>query len=306
VSKARWLACGSLDELCTKDRIAPFETPALLLGDERLLVQVVKDRVAKIVSMRLDGSDARDFTVAGEGVPYGFSLSPDRKRVAFHLAGPEGHRVLTSDIDGGDRITVAAKPGHLYFGTSWSPNGDWVLYVDCLPGADPGHDWADVCIGRPDGSEQRVLTQGGAMWFAATYGPTDSPGSGSNLPAWSHDGTILFPRRLPGTKTPWQYRVGKPDLDHFNREFKPDEARGGVGICGLDPQSVHIVDLTPAENGLWDFRASESPDGSLIVFCRASTGDSPAVWVMNADGSDPRPVTKGIEDRGVDHPRWLP
>src|SRR5438132_7293630 len=29
------LVRGSLDELCTKDRIAAFETPALLLGDER-------------------------------------------------------------------------------------------------------------------------------------------------------------------------------------------------------------------------------------------------------------------------------
>lgn len=297
---------GSLSELCTKDRIAPFETPALLVGDERLLVQVVKDKVARIVSMRLDGSNARDFTRAGEGVPYGFSLSPDGKRVAFHLAGPAGYQVLTSDIEGGNRVTLAARPGHLYFGTSWSPLGEWVLYVDCLPGGDPGHDWADVCIGRPDGSEHRVLTNDGAMWFAATYGPADAPGSGSNLPTWSRDGTILFPRRLPGTKTPWQYRVGKSDLDHFNREFKPDQSRGGVAISRLDPQSGGVDDLTPGQAGVWDFRASESPDGRLIVFCRAATGESPTAWVMNADGSDPRPITKGIENRGVDHPRWLP
>jgi Tol biopolymer transport system component len=61
----------------------------------------------------------------------------DRKRVAFHLAGEGGYRVLKSDIDGGSRITLAAQPGHLYFGTSWSPAGDWVLYVDCLPGRRP-------------------------------------------------------------------------------------------------------------------------------------------------------------------------
>lgn len=94
---------GSLDEICTKDRIAPFETPALLVNDERLLVQVVKDKVARVVNMRLDGSDARDFTRAGEGVPYGFSLSPDGKRVAFHLAGPEGYRVASSGSNYGIR-----------------------------------------------------------------------------------------------------------------------------------------------------------------------------------------------------------
>ena len=34
-----------LEELITKDRIAPFCTPMLLIKDDRILVQVVKDRV---------------------------------------------------------------------------------------------------------------------------------------------------------------------------------------------------------------------------------------------------------------------
>jgi hypothetical protein len=300
------LKLGSLEESCTKERIAPFETPALLVSDERLLVQVIKDKVAQVVSMRLDGTDARAFTQAGEGVPYGFSLSPDGKRVAFHLAAKGGYQVLTSDVNGGRRVVVAAAPGHLYFGTSWSPAGDWVLYVDCRPGDDPGHDWADVCIGRPDGSEHRVLTKDGAMWFAATYGPADAHGSGSNLPAWTRDGAILFPRRLPGSKVPWEYRVGKPDLDHFNRDYRPQSARGGVGISRLDPRDTHSTALTPPQTGVWDFRASESPDGKQVVFCRAATGDVPTVWVMDADGSNARPITKGMENQGADHPRWLP
>ena len=57
-----------LDEICNKERIAPFETPALLVGDERILVQVVKDGVGRITSMKLDGTDARDFTKPGEGL----------------------------------------------------------------------------------------------------------------------------------------------------------------------------------------------------------------------------------------------
>lgn len=300
------LESGSLTELCDRERIAPFETPALLIGDERLLVQVVKDGVARVVNVRLDGTDARDFTRAGEGVPYGFSLSPDGRRVAFHLAGPRGYEVLTSDVNGGNRVTVAAAPGHLYFGTSWSPAGDRVLYVDCQPGHDPGHDWADVCVGRPDGTGHRVLTSAGAMWFAASYGPAGRHGSGSNLPAWTPDGAILFPRRIPGSKVPWEYRVGTEDVDHFNRAFRPDSARGGVGISRLDPKDGRITDLTPPRPGVWDFRASASPDGKLVVFCRAATGESPTAWVMDADGRNPRPVTRGLDDKGVDHPRWLP
>ena len=300
------LETGSLEEICKKDRIAPFTTPALLISDQRLLIQVVKNKVGQIYSVALDGSDAKEFTKAGEGLPYGLSLSPDGKRVAFHLASPQGYQVYTSDVDGTNRTLLAGKPDHLYFGTNWSPDGQWVLYVDCLYKQDHGHDWADVCIGRPDGSEHRVLTEGQAMWFAATYGNPKTRGSGSNVPSWTQDGGILFPMRTKDAKVAWQYRVGQPDLDHFNRDFKPDAAKGGTQICRLDPKTGSITHLTPIQEGVWDFRASQSFDGTQIAFCRAATGESSAIWVMNSDGKKPQLITKGIDDLGADHPRWIP
>src|SRR5689334_17758819 len=171
----------SLKEIATKDRLAVFYTPALLVSDDRILVQVVRNKVGQIFSMNLDGSDAKAFTQAGEGLPYGLSLSPDGKRVAFHLAGPRGYEVWTSDATGANRVRIAGNPDHLYFGTSWSPDGKWILYQDCHYKQDPGHDWSDICVGRADGSEHRVLTQGQAQWFGATYGPKDNRGGGSNM-----------------------------------------------------------------------------------------------------------------------------
>jgi TolB protein len=296
---------GSLEEICAKDRLAPFVTPALLVSDDRILVQVVRKTVGQIYSVRLDGTDAREFTRAGEGLPYGLSKSPDGRRVAFHLASPQGYQVWTSDTAGSSRVRVAAQPGHLYFGTSWSPDGRWILYVDCHPSEDPGHDWADVCVGRSDGSEHRLLTGGQPMWFAATYGDPKTRGGGSNVPAWARDGSILFPRRLPGSKVPWEFQPQRPDLDHFNREFKPELARGGTEICRLDPRDGRITVLTRSNPAVWDFRASESPDGKYVAFCRAKTGAAPAIWVMDADGRNPRLITRGIDNRGADHPRWL-
>jgi Tol biopolymer transport system component len=302
------LDTGALEEVCKdRERLAVFVTPALALSNDRLLIQVVRGSVGQIYSVKLDGSDAREFTHAGEGMPYGLSLSPDGRRVAFHLATAQGYQVWTSDLDGGNRARVAAHPDHLYFGTSWSPDGRWIVYVDCLYKQEPGHDWCDVCIGRPDGSEHRVLTTGGSMWFSATYGSPQNHGGGSNLPAWTHDGRILFPRRLPGSRVPWEFQPQRPDVDHFNRDYKPEEARGGTEICRLDPRSGAVTRLTRGEPGRWDFRAVESPDGTQIAFCRAATGEPPGLWVMEAaTGARARLLSRGFDDRGADQPRWLP
>ena len=296
----------SLTEIATRERLAVFYTPALLVSDERILVQVVRNKVGQIFSMNLDGTDAREFTRAGEGLPYGLSLSPDGRRVAFHLASPHGYEIWTCDADGENRVRVIGHPDHLYFGTSWSPDGQWILYQECHFKSDPGHDWSDICASRPDGSEHRVLTSGQAQWFGATYGNPQNRGGGSNMPAWTRDGRILFSRKLPGSKVAWEFQPQRPDTDHFNRDFKPDLAHGGAEICRLDPLDGSMTRLTQSEPPVWDFRASESSDGRQIVFCRAETGGLSAIWVMDSDGRHPRMLTRGLDDKGADHPRWLP
>jgi TolB protein len=299
------LHTGALDEICTKHRLAPFETPSLLVRDDRILVQVVRDMVGQIYNMRLDGSDAREFTRANEGMPYGFSLSPDRKRAAFHLSSADGYQVWTSDLEGKHRIRIAAKPGHLYFGPSWSPDGQSIVFVDCRPQEEPGHDWADLCVGRADGSGYRAVTTGRQMWFSATYGDPKTRGSGSNLPAWTRNSEILFPRRIAGSEVAWRFQTARPDVDHFNRDYHPELARGGTEICMINPLTGRSTGISKSARPFWDFRPSQSGDGRLIAFCRAATGHPPELWVMNSDGSNPRMITRGINDRGVDYPRWL-
>jgi TolB protein len=233
------------------------------------------------------------------------SLSPDKKRVAFHLATSQGYQVWTSDTAGGDRVRIAADGAHLYFGTAWSPDGQSITYVDCHYQQDPAHDWADVCVGRADGGEHRVLTRGQSMWFGATYGGPKTRGGGSNVPSWTRDGGILFPRRTSGAKVPWEYQPGRVDVDHFNRDYKPELAVGGTQICRLDPRDASVTPLTGSDPPVWDFRGSESPDGEHLAFCRAAVGEAPAIWIADADGRNAHPITRGLDDSGADHPRWL-
>jgi tricorn protease-like protein len=296
----------TLTEIATRERQEVFYTPQLLLNDNRILMQVPRSKTGQVLSMNLDGTDARPFTKAGEGLPYGFSLSPDQKRVAFHIASPQGYQIWTSDSEGSKRTLVAAHSDHLYFGPSWSPDGEWLMFQDCLYKSDPGHEASDICIARPDGSEKRVLTEGQVHWFGANYGNPTHRGSGSNMPAWTRDGNILLTRRSKGMRTAWEYQSNRPDTDHFNRDWKPELARGGTQLCLLNPGDRTIRPVTEDIDLRWDLRGSESPDGRLIAFCRCSLGETPSLWVMNSNGGNERRLTNGLQGAGADQPRWLP
>ena len=151
-----------------------------------------------------------------------------------------------------------------------------------------------------------MLTRGRPQWFAAAYGNPDNRGGGSNMPAWTRDGQILFSRKLPDSKVAWEFQAQRVDVDHFNRDWKPELARGGAEIWRLNPRDGSLTRLTGHDPPVWDFRASESPDAQHIAFCRCGVAEPPALYVMSADGSGQRLITKGLDDRGADHPRWLP
>ena len=297
---------GDLEEVVSRERRAPFETPQLLMGDERLLLQVVRDEGGQVFNVALDGTDAQPFTQLGEGLPYGFSLSPDGQRVAYHLASPQGYQIWTSDAYGQQRRLIAADSDRLFFGPQFSPDGTWLAFMGCAHRDDLGHDWADVYIARPDGSEMRALTGGQVAWFAATYGPPQRSGGGSNIVAWTPDGEIIVPYRSPQAQVPWVYQAHRPDVDHFNREFDGQGARGGVQIVRLDTTDGARRALTPLREGIWDFRSSMSSDGTQLIFCRAQTGASPSIWVADSEGDYAREVTWGLDAEGADHPRFLP
>jgi len=299
----------ALTAIATKDRPAPFMTCSTLLpGEERMVVGPVIDGEQRIFTMNLDGSDQVALTQRGEGFAYCVELSPDATCLAFHVTGPGDlpYRINVMGLDGRERVTVAHQPDHLYFGPTWSPDGKWLLYQDCHFRVDPGHDWSDLCLGRPDGSEHRVITQGLRQWFGTSYGSPETRGGGSELPQWSPDGLVVtYTRALPGSKTAWEFQPQRPDTDHFNRDYKPDEARGGTEICLLNPFRGEAQQLSHNDPPLWDFRARFSPDGERLLFSRAAVGCPCEVWMMDTDGSNQRFLTRGYQGMGADHARWL-
>jgi len=296
----------SLTEIATKDPPAAYMgCCALLPGEKRMVVGPIIDADSCIYTMNLDGTEQVALTKPGDGFHYGVQLSPDSTRLATHVTNPSPYRIHTLDLDGSHRIVVAHDPDHLYFGPVWSPDGEWLLFEDCHYREDPGHDWADLCIARPDGSELRLITAGCHHWFAAAHGTPARHSSGSNCSQWSPDGSaVLYTRALPGSRTAWPWNDQRPDTDHFNRDYQPTEARGGTEICLLDPFSRELARLTKRESPVWEMYASFSPDGRRIAFSRAAVGELPGLWVMNADGSDQRLLTRGYGEQGAVG-RWL-
>ena len=279
----------------------------LLPGGERFLVMENTDNVARLYATDLDGRKHDEYYTS-PGYAYCCTLSPDGRKVAFHITGGPFpvYAICVVTLANKACTVIANDPAWLYFGPTWSPDGQWVLYQRCAHREDPGHDRSDLCLTRADGSEHRLLTKGQSHWFAAAMGTPELKGSGSNLPACSPDGRhIACTLLLPDSRTAWPYRVGQPDLDHFNRDYRPELARGGTRVCLIDPKTAEIAAITHDDPPTWYVRPAWSPDSKRLAVGRADVGRQPELWVINADVAHSHPLTRGIDGLGADHCRWV-
>lgn len=280
---------------------------AILPGSERFLVSGNIDWVGHVFTCDLTGGD-RQYIYKEPGFAYGTTVSPDATQMAHHVVGAPGrplYEIYVIDIRSKECRLIASDPEYCQFGPVWSPDGRWLLYQRCAHQTDPSHERSDVVISRADGSEHRVLTTGQRHWFGTSYGTPERRGSGSNCPAWSPDGRwIVCSLLLPDSRTAWVHRPDRPDTDHFNRDYHPEQARGGTQVCLIDPETGEINAITHDDPSTWNFRPAWSPDSQRLAFARADVGAVPGLWVMAADGSDARLLTRGFHERGADYFRW--
>ncbi|MGD9854734.1 MAG: hypothetical protein AB7U20_07260 [Planctomycetaceae bacterium] len=277
---------GELTEILQQDRPSDqVRTHALLPGDERVIATAIIGGEERVFVMNLDGGEQIELTEAGGGFHYALALSNDQQRLALHVTGgkpsfynPGPYSINVLELATKNRVLVAGQPGHLYFGPHWSPDDRWLVYLDCLNESDPHHFRAALCIGESDGSLHRTVTPSQTHWFGTPFG--------SNMPEWSPDGqTVTYTRLLPGSER--------------------DMSRGGAQLCLLNPFTGQITELTPAEEGRWDFRAAWSPHGRMLLFTRVRSGEPRELWSMDAEGGNPQRLTRGYQDRGADFARWI-
>ena len=213
------------------------------------------------------GSDRPDASGAPE--PTGVANGPIYFRVG---GGDGGSHIEAVEPDGsGQRVVFQGEPMRIAQ-IAWSPDGARIAYQN------PIADERGIFVANADGSDAVRLTEG----------------ANDAWPSWSPDGTtILF------------------SSSRYDPSIEPCEPAGADATCPTDLYAVdvdgsNITRLT--SDPVAEYRATWSPTGDLIAFERNTESPPlmrPAIFTMNADGTDVRQVSTG--DGGSDFwPSWSP
>jgi serine/threonine protein kinase len=165
-------------------------------------------------------------------------ISPDGKRVTFiTMRAPQGMEVWTSDIDGGNRVKIAAGE-HLVAGR-WAPDNFHVSFFD--KGASAG---ANVEIVGADGNGLRQLPQMG-MYIADSV--------------WSPDQKFLYVTNWTGSK----YETWKWSVDGSISEKLMDNCC--IATAG-DPSGKYLLGVVPfgEKTGIYQVSISERKCVALL------------------------------------------
>lgn len=162
-----------------------------------------------------------------------------------------------------------------------------------------------------DGSGMKALAHDqenkGCVWHERPAG-----GTCRGVPTWSPD--AVFVMKSDGSNahrlTPWALRAGQPDWSPNGRRILFYSNWGGPSTVSANLYTVGLNgtglrQLTHARGGREQhLGATFSPDGKWIAFSRTKNGGNADVFVMRANGTHVRNVTRSaIWDSGVD---WGP
>lgn len=259
-----------------------------------------------LISVNPAGEE-RETIFETDAYPYGFSMNREKTKIAFHIAGGDGiynpcgvYAINVMNTDGSGRKLVRAEKDHLYFAPVWSPDGQFLAYLDCNAREDPAHYYANLCVSRPDGSDFHIVTEGSRHYFGTSFGLPGYRGGGSNCTIWTGDGRLIYTRMAEGSHPDCIFDPGQ--RSHEENIYAPEQSRGGSQLCFLNPSDGTTEEITPYEEHKWDFRASLTPDKERLIYTSVRDGEASAVRMLclKDPGSDVL-LTKGHDNRGADH-----
>jgi TolB protein len=222
---------------------------------------------SKPFRMDRDGRNKVDLNQNSDGFVYGFNISRDGTRIAYH----DNYQVYLADADGSHRAHVATG-NSFNFVPTWSLDGQWVLFVsgehyNCHP-----H------IVRSDGTGLKKLAdRGGYRGVIEFLDVFDFHGGSSDTPVWSADGKSVF----------YTAQVGS-NIELFQ--------------VSLDGQTTQ---LTKSQNGTLHYHPTPSADGKRLLYGSKRDGVR-QLFVMNLSDRSERSLTNLKTGHAAMWPHWQP
>lgn len=217
--------------------------------------------------MDLDGRNKTDLTAGSQDFTYGFSSSRDGRRISYH----KNYQIYLADAAGTNVVHI--QTGHPFnFGPSWSPDGQWVLFVsgehyNCHP-----------YIVRADGTALRKLAdRNGYRGVVDFLDVPDFHGGSSDTPVWSVDSKRVF----------------------YTAEVGSNVELFAVGLDGANEQ------LTASVAGTLHYHPQPSPDGRHLVY-GSRRDDVRQLFVMNLVDRREHGVTDLTSGYAAMWPHWQP
>jgi Tol biopolymer transport system component len=233
----------------------------------RLGFQALIDGESHPFRMDREGRNKRDLTPESKEFAYGFSASPDGKRIAYH----KNYRVYVADADGSHaRLIDTRQPFN--FVPQWSPDGAWLLFLsgehyNCHP-----H------VVRADGGVVRKLADRGSYRGVVEYlDVPDFHGGSSDVPVWAADGrSIFYTAQIDGA-----VELMRATLDG------------------------KVERLTTSPPGTLHYHPQASPDGRCLVYGSKRQGVRHLYVMRLADKAERRISSHGA-GRAAMWPHWQP
>jgi TolB protein len=262
------LTTGKITNLTAVDRVSIYNTGLFYLPDGTGFgFTPLIHGISKPYVMDRDGRNKRDVSGHGGGFAYGYTASPDGRRISYH----ENYQIYVANVDGSDKRPI--ETGNPFnFVPQWSPDGQWLLFIsgehyNCHP-----------YIAKLDGTGLRKLADRGAYrGVVEVLKHADFHSESSDVPVWSADGRSVY------------YTASVGQSIELMR----------VTLDGT------IHQLTTSPPGVRHYHPAPSPDGRWLLFGSDRSGIM-QLYVSRANGCDTRPITNVAAGFCAMHGHWQP
>jgi TolB protein len=277
---------------------------ATVPGPNGLIVyQATVGKHVQLFTVKSDGSGVRRLTRFEDSDAVHASWSPDGTTIAFERDFAKHAGIYTMSVAGGNLVSLT--PRGLQGLPSYSPDGTRIVFDRTLPKEDA------LWLMQSDGSGLRQLTHN------KPAGKNECRCEGS--PVFSPDGTqVAFVRTITDLQTaafvvnadgtgleqltPWRLGVSaKLDWSPDGSKIlisSPQAERPAVAsnVFTIRPDGTGLKQLThETKAGVHNLADGFSPDGKKIIFAKTTDGGPFQVYVMNADGTGVKRLTRGVD-----------